>query len=314
MRNGTGTTTSISAPVFDIERYALEDGPGIRTVVFFKGCNLRCTWCQNPESHEAAPQVMYDRGRCTACGRCVSACPEAAIADTPPWGFLTDEARCAVCGTCIEVCFQAARRIAGKMMTSEEILAEIRRDRPFYESSGGGVTFSGGEPLLYPAAVVELARACRAEGIHTALETAGHVPWKRLEGVLPWIDLLYFDFKHIDPTVHRAVTGVSNELILANLRRAAESCANLVVRIPVIPGVNADAETQAAMLAYLAGETAVRNVELLPFHRLGGNKYEALGLEYAFATTPNMARESCEPFAREGRRLGLSVRVGATGT
>jgi pyruvate formate lyase activating enzyme len=196
-------------------------------------------------------------------------------------------------------------------MSLDSIMDEIRKDRAFYEESGGGVTFSGGEPLLQVEAVRELARRCREEGIHTALETAGLVSWEDIEGILPWLDLFYFDMKHIDSELHRRYTGVSLDLILDNLRRVSECFENLVVRIPVVPGVNATKQTMTRMLSFLIEKTKARRVELLPFHRLGLTKYEGLGMSYAMADVDNLSKEDCVPFAEIGRGLGLRVRVGA---
>jgi pyruvate formate lyase activating enzyme len=301
----------ISAVVFDVERYATEDGPGIRSVVFMKGCSLRCTWCQNPESHSLRPQVMYYRSKCIACRRCVEACPSGAIQEVPLRGFMTDSGKCTLCGTCTDACLSDARKIVGRRVPVGSLMNELLRDRRYYEESGGGVTFSGGEPLVQADATVALARLCRGEGIHTALETAGFVPWTRLEEVLPWVDLLYFDLKHIDSEEHRRYTGAPLDLILENLQKASEISENLVVRIPVIPGVNAREDTLRRMLTFLAERTRVRHVELLPFHRLGLGKYEGLGLRYAMADVGAMSREQCTAFAEIGSSLGLLVRVGA---
>jgi pyruvate formate lyase activating enzyme len=299
-----------AATIFEIERYATEDGPGIRSVVFFKGCNLRCQWCQNPESQSLRPQIMYYRNLCAACGRCVQACPRGAIREIAPLGYITDHQKCTVCGACVDACFSAARKIVGRRLSLDAIMEELRRDRLYYEQSGGGVTFSGGEPLLQPKAAAELARRCRSEGIHTALETAGHVPWRDIEDLLPWLDLMYFDLKHIDSEAHRRHTGVPLELILENLRRVSECDENLIVRIPVVPGVNATQQTMSRMFAFLAEKTQARCVELLPFHRLGLSKYEGLGLAYAMAEVGNLSGEECASFAEIGRVLGLSVQVG----
>jgi pyruvate formate lyase activating enzyme len=302
-----------SATVSEVERYATEDGPGIRTVVFFKGCNLHCRWCQNPESHSSRPQVMHYRNRCVACRRCLEACRAGAIGEVPAFGFITDHQRCRLCGECIDACLADARKIVGREMSLDDIMEEIRRDRTFYDESGGGVTFSGGEPLLQADAVRELARRCKEEGIHTAIETAGSVPWPDIEGIFSWLDLLYFDLKHIDSEAHRRYTGVPLDLILANLSRAAECFDNLVVRIPVVPGVNAAEQTMTRMFRFLLDDTKVHRVELLPFHRLGLAKYGGLGVDYAMGKVGNMSRDDCAPFAEIGRKLGLSVRVGAGG-
>jgi pyruvate formate lyase activating enzyme len=307
----SGNTAESSAVVFDIERYATEDGPGIRSVVFFKGCSLHCTWCQNPESQSAQRQVMYDRSQCVACRRCIEVCPVGAVREDMSMGFLTQHETCTLCGACVNACFSDARTIVGRRMSLDAIMNEVRKDRAYYKETGGGVTLSGGEPLLQADAARELCRLCKGEGIPTALETAGHVPWSSIEDVLPWVDLLYFDLKHIDSTEHRKYTGAPLDLILSNLKKAGECTENLVVRIPVIPGVNAREETLRRMFTFLAGSTRVRRVELLPFHRLGLGKYEGLGLSYAMAEVGNMSREQCAPFAELGRSLGLFVQVGA---
>ena len=194
-------------------------------------------------------------------------------------------------------------------MSLDDIMRELRRDLPYYVASGGGVTLSGGEPLLQAGAAAELARRCRCEGIHIAVETAGHVPWSSFELLLPWVDLLYFDLKHIDSGAHRAHTGAPLDLILANLQKASDRTEKLVVRIPVVPGVNATEEILSRMLAFVARETKVRRVELLPFHRLGIGKYDGLGLKYAMAGVDAMSREECFPLVGIGAALGLLVQV-----
>jgi pyruvate formate lyase activating enzyme len=304
---------TLQADVFEIERYAVEDGPGIRSVVFFKGCNLRCLWCQNPESHEAHPQVLYYRSECISCRRCLGACPKGAVMDSPVYRFVTDQTKCRLHGACVEACYAGARKIVGRKMTVDEIMNSLERDVQFFRESGGGVTFSGGEPLLQAEAVAELARRCRTENVHTALETAGSVPWATMQGILPLINLVYFDLKHIDPSLHRKYTGAALEPILDNLRHASAAAERFIVRIPVVPGINADGQVMRRMFEFLRNETSAGEVELLPFHRLGLGKYDALGRSYAMGQTGNLSVSDCEPFVVMGRDMGLTVRAGAGG-
>ena len=296
--------------IFDIERFATKDGPGIRTVVFFKGCALRCFWCQNPESQRADVEVMYDAGKCGGCRRCLDRCPQKAIRVDPRFGLVTDASLCRGCGACLESCYYSARRLMGRRYSVEGLMAEIRKDRTFYAYSGGGVTFSGGEPLLQPAFLASLACACRQEGIHTALETCGHAPWRSLVAVLPHLSLIYYDFKHLDPEAHGRSTGVSNRRILENLRRLSGLFRSLVVRIPVVPGFNDSPEVQRRMFGFLVKLPSAVEVELLPFHRLGSAKYTGLGREYHMDSVQSLRREDLNAAVQMGREMGLSIRSG----
>lgn len=253
---------SNSGTLFNIEHGSFVDGPGIRTVVFFKGCLLRCAWCHNPESQSFLPEKMVYRHLCIGCGRCKTVCP------SPD--------HCTLCGKCAAVCPRNAIRIMGKTWTVDEVMAEITEDKDFY-APDGGVTFSGGECLLQPAFLRELLARCRKAGISTAVDTAGDVPWETLAAILPDTDLFLYDIKLLDSEKHRAFTGVANERILENYRRLIASGARVIVRMPVIPGVN---EEDAAKLPAFFNENGwPEQCELLPYHRLGENKYPALSRE-----------------------------------
>lgn len=296
--------------IFDIERYATKDGPGIRTVVFFKGCNLRCLWCQNPESQIADPQIMYYRSQCTACGRCLEACPQNAIYDDPDFGLITNHAQCITCGACVDACFSNARRLIGRLFSIDEVMEQIMRDKAYYENSGGGVTFSGGEPLLQAKFIFELAKRCKKEGIHTAIETAGMVSIDTMKLVLPIIDLIYLDFKHINPEEHFRTIGAYPDQIKKNLKWISQYSDKLIIRIPIIPKINNDEETLHQMFSFLSKEISGCKVELLPFHRLGLGKYEGLGMKYAMKDIANLEDSDCEKLALIGRKMGLTVQTG----
>ncbi len=297
--------------VFEIERYATEDGPGIRTVLFLKGCNLSCVWCQNPESQSRKPQVMYYRKQCTACGKCIEACPVGAVSVVEPYGYIADHETCTLFGACVDACFYDARRIVGRSYTLDELFRELLKDRSYFDESGGGVTFSGGEPLLQAEEVAEFAKRLRAEGLHVAVETAGYVDWRTFERLIPHVDLFFLDFKHIDSALHERYTGVPNERILENMNLLAGRHEQVVIRIPVVPEVNDSPELMERMFRYLREETPLRKVELLPYHRLGMGKYHGLGRPYEMDDARNLSKEECEPLAEVGRSLGIEVKVGA---
>jgi pyruvate formate lyase activating enzyme len=300
-----------SAVIFDIERYATKDGPGIRTVIFFKGCNLRGIWCQNPESQSAKPQIMYYMNLCKGCGRCIALCPTHAIRSDETFGLLIDPILCMACGTCAENCYFDARKLMGKTMTVSELMTEIRKDKPYYESSGGGITFSGGEPLLYPDFVTEVSKQCREEGIHTAIETAGHVAWEIFERLMPYLDLIFFDIKHIDPDLHKAYTGVTNELILENLKKLSDVFAPIIIRVPVIPGYNNSVDVQQQIYEFVKTLRNIQRVELLPYHRLGLSKYKGLGREYHLQDVESVKKDDLLYLAELGQTVGIPLQIGA---
>ena len=256
----------MKAIIFDIQRSSYVDGPGIRTTVFVKGCHLSCAWCHNPESQPMHPQMMFYRNQCTGCGKCRSICPHQLES-------------CDLCGKCTFFCPADARRVCGKSYTAQEVLSEILKDRAYYDRSGGGVTFSGGECMLQIDFLAGLLQLCKENGVHTAVDTAGHVPWEAFEQILPDTDLFLYDFKLMDPQRHRQYTGVSNERILDNLKRLFRAGANVWIRIPVIPGVNDTVEEMQQIRQWIDRHGQPAKVELLPCHAMGEHKYHSLGME-----------------------------------
>ncbi len=275
--------------IFDIQRYSIHDGPGIRTVVFFKGCPLRCLWCSNPEGQQAAPAIEFFATRCQRCGRCVEACPRAAVnrdLDCAPVAKL-DRTACDLCGRCVEACAHAALKVSGRTVTAADVLAEVKKDAGYYRKSGGGVTLSGGEPLAQPAFAEEILRRCGDANIHCAVETCGYVPEDVFQRVVDAADLVLFDLKHMDPAAHAQGTGVSNEAVLANLARLVCWGKPVIARIPLVPGWNDGPENLSAVAARLA-QLGIRDVHLMPFHQLGKDKYHRLGMRYQLADVPSV--------------------------
>ena len=262
------------AIIFDIQRNSFVDGPGIRTTVFFKGCNLKCAWCHNPESQSAKPQMMFYKDKCTGCGKCKSVCP-----------YHLEQ--CELCGKCTLYCPVDARKVCGKEHTVDEVLKEVLKDKAFYETSGGGVTFSGGECMLQIDFLAEILKKCKENGIHTAVDTAGHIPFESFEKILPYTDLFLYDIKIFDSQKHKQYVGVSNELILENLKKLFERKAKLWIRIPVIPDVNDSIEEIQKMKDFLKTIGTAEKIELLPYHAMGENKYRAIGKEPQIFKTPD---------------------------
>lgn len=263
--------------IFDIKRYAINDGPGIRLVVFFKGCNLHCAWCHNPEGISSVSERMYAPARCLRCGTCVMACTSNALTMTPQ-RIVTDTGLCKLCGHCAEVCPTKAIEITGKSFTLPEIMAEIEKERIFFDQSGGGVTISGGEPLLYSRFLIHLLKECGHRGIHRAVDTAGLADKKQLQEVASHTDLFLYDLKMMDPEKHKKWTGVSNKKILDNLKTLASNRSEYIIRLPLIGGVNDDVENiteTARFISSLAGNH--KEVNLLPYHKIAQTKYGKLG-------------------------------------
>ncbi len=302
--------TEVKGWVFNIQRFSVHDGPGIRTTVFLKGCPLRCVWCDNPESQPMAPQIVFWKERCIRCGACLVACPRSALVEDEGGGRKVLVERCDFCGRCLDACYTGALEQLGRCMTVEEVLEAAEADRPFYDQSGGGVTLSGGEPLAQWAFAREVLRRCKERGIHTALETCGHAPWDAWEALLPYVDLVLYDLKEVDPVKHQRFTGVDNALILENLRRLAGTGKKVVIRRPVIPGYNDSEESIHALAQVVRSLGSVDEVHLLPYHRLGQGKYERLGMEYALKDVPSLREEDVAGLRAILLAYGLRVRVG----
>jgi len=284
--SGTGAYM-LGAYITDVARGSVHDGPGVRSVVYFKGCPLRCAWCHNPETLLHGPEILAYPARCVSCGRCVSVCPSSCHGDAGD-ARLYDRERCARCGKCAEACPAGALAVCGKRWPLADLHAELLKDKVYYRRTGGGVTLSGGECLLYPGDAASLLGLLKAGGVHTAIETSLCVPWPHIERVIPLTDAFLVDIKHMDAVRHAAFAGHGNALILDNLRRLAAAHGDITVRVPLVPGVNDDLDnlvrTARAALSIGGG---IRRAELLKFNPLGGSKYAALGqTAAAFADGP----------------------------
>ena len=298
---------SITGIVTDVQHFSIHDGPGIRTTVFLKGCNLRCFWCHNPETLTMKSELQYFPDRCIACGACVAACPTGAHAIVDGRHEF-DRALCTACGACTATCYARALVMAGESRTADDIVDEVVRDRTFYETSGGGVTISGGEPLLQPDFTEAVLAGCVELGISTAIETAANVPWHTIERVLPVTKLVMMDIKSVESERHRSATGVPNERILANARRIAEYGVPMIVRTPVVPGVNDDEASIAGIAAFLAELPGDVTYELLRFHMMAEAKYAGLGLVCRAAGTEPPTPETMETLRRVAEDAGVMVR------
>ncbi|WP_176761047.1 glycyl-radical enzyme activating protein [Desulforhopalus singaporensis] len=272
--------TTAKGIIFEIERWSLSDGPGTRTVVFLKGCPLSCWWCANPESQSDRVQIGVFTGKCIDCDRCAEACDKGLALPAVKGGF-SGNGPCRACNRCVSACPSKARRRMGEFVSASEVIKEIKKDSIFYRKSGGGVTFSGGEPFRQPEFLAELLATCKKAGIHTAVETCGLFNWETAADCIDLIDFVMFDLKHMDDRHHRRLTGASNSLVLENAEKMARAGVDMVIRIPIIPSINDSEENIRATAGFVREklDTAL-GIEPLPYHRLGLTKYAALGLDY----------------------------------
>lgn len=299
----------MSLPVFNIERFAIHDGPGIRTCVFLQGCPLHCVWCANPESQTIAEKLMFMAGKCTGCGRCVSVCPVHAVS-LQDGKAVTDRTVCMNCGRCTQACQNDARTISGKAMDLKEIHDEIIKDKAYYTETSGGATFSGGEPVSHGRELLPLLKQLQEDGISIAFETCGHAALNQYQAIEPYVNHWLFDIKSLDPIKLKHYTGADLSVILTNLSFLAKNHpAKITIRVPVIPTVN-NTMKDMEKLAELMHDLALTKADLLPYHTLGMSKYRQLGMPYPFSITKAMRREEVLPLARCLQEHGIQVRIG----
>jgi len=293
--------------IFNIQKFSITDGVGIRTLVFMKGCPLRCLWCSNPESQLTSKEIMDVKTNCTGCGKCVGVCPEKAI---DPVTFDIDRERCTVCGKCTESCFANAKKTVGDEMTLADIMMIIEKDRVFYRNSGGGVTIGGGEPTMQAEFVTELLRNCKLRNIHTAIETCGYGSWGRIGSVFQYTDQIFYDIKSMDSDTHKELTGAGNEQILENAARIAELGKDMIIRMPVIPGMNDDQKNIADTGEFVQKLYEVNDrvrFELLPYHDFGRDKYKWLSRDDVPESIPKPDEREIENHRRSLSVAGIPV-------
>ena len=298
----------VSGMVFDIKTFAVHDGPGIRTTVFLKGCDLQCKWCHNPEGIAAHPQLVQFQANCIGCGACLRNCPRGAVSLSGE-GVVIDRAVCDDCGECAVECYAEALVMSGRPQTAREVFAEVAKDRAFYDNSGGGMTLSGGEPLAQPQFARVLLTLAREAGIATCVDTSGHAEWPAVEALIPLTDLWLYDVKTVDPDAHERYTGASSDLSLGNLRRLSERGARMIVRVPVVPQYTAAPENIAAIADLARATPAVESVELLRYHPLGESKYASIGMDYALAGLQPPTHEEMQRLQAIVRSRGVGCKL-----
>ncbi|NIM90855.1 MAG: glycyl-radical enzyme activating protein [Candidatus Aminicenantes bacterium] len=299
-----------SGLIFDIKRYAIHDGPGIRTTVFFKGCPLQCPWCHNPEGQESNPELSFNKTRCLeGCSECIKICPQDALSRVN--GLVSiDRDKCDLCGDCAPACPTEALEIIGRELSVEEVMEEIEKDRVFFEESGGGVTFSGGEPLAQLEFLKAVLDKCKKKGVHTVLDTCGYAPYEDLEKIAKKINLFLYDFKLLDDKKHQEAMGVSNKLIIQNLKKLSAKGSNIVVRIPIIEGVNDTDENIIGTAKFIASLPGIKEISLLPYHKGGRQKYSRLNKASRMDKVLAPSKEKIKKTKKKLERYGFRVKIG----
>ncbi len=300
------TNEILSGLIFDIQRYSIHDGPGIRTTVFLKGCPLRCLWCQNPESIRKERDILFDQEKCTECGMCEKVCKEDAI--NLENEKRVNRERCTYCGECADNCYAKALRMAGELMTVDEVLEEVKKDLAFYKKSSGGMTLSGGEPMMHPTFSGAILNKCQSTGIHTCIETSGFAPWDSFEEVLPHTDLILYDLKVMNPEKHEEFIGASNDLILNNAELLIEEDIDLEFRMPLIPSYNSNNENIEKLSKFL-NELGREQIHILPYHDLAVTKYRQLGKDYPLSDLDRPSENLLEKTKKKFEDNGISVRI-----
>jgi len=298
--------------IWDIQKYAIHDGPGIRTLIFFKGCPLRCLWCCNPESQGFYPEILWLEKKCHQCHLCSEICPTNAISEDKKGDKRINIERCNLCGLCTVRCPGGALQLIGKKVTVDDLLREVLKDAVFFQRTGGGITLSGGEPAAQVDFAYELLRQYKTteRGFYTAVETCGYVDSIKLSRLLEYTDLFLYDIKHMDSRVHRSLTGASNELILLNARRISESKKKLIIRFPIIPGLNDDDKNIQDTMDFVLSLPRVEEINLLPYHRLGESKYRRLGRRYELERIKAVSAEKIDSIWRTFAKYKIRVKKG----
>lgn len=307
-----GNRPELTGLVSDFQRFSIHDGPGIRTIVFLKGCPLQCAWCANPESISPRPEIMLISHNCIGCGKCIDVCPAKCFGASDRIVCSIDRDSCLLpeCGKCQRVCYANAVNISGRYLTVEEVMDVVMRDREFYDRTGGGITFSGGEPFAQPVFLLELARTAKVLKLNTAVETCGYVSWNIFNSVLEHLDTVLYDLKHMDPGMHLQGTGVDNQLILENAKRVDASGKPIRIRLPLIPGFNDSEENIRATAGFIASFSNLEALDILPYHRMGEPKWGQLHQDYKLHDVAPHGKERVFELADIARSFGIEVTVG----